>query len=310
MDSIELARSLARDLWPDCGVVIVTCEDVFTRVSEMNRQRGEMSSILDAAGVESGVELPGRVARLVADRARFEQARLAALEGCNEAQKRWEAERATLAARVKKMNDEGVKVRDLLETYRHNKQNDTLNPLSFIVRRTLEDKDQQLTDLRKELALVRAERDGIAKERTNSLNGKFLDEIRRATGCLLFGDNLVAAIKDMKEKLTLAKLNTFAPPCVPGTCPLNTAPSSTAANPAKPGLQPMKCPCGGKIEFGRERVGYCQKCGASCRVMDPPPSVPSQPPEGHMIHIPAEYCGNSSLMHAYADGYLAGKGAK
>lgn len=49
--------------------------------------------------------------------------------------------------------------------------------------------------------------------------------------------------------------------------------STTAVNPAKPGLQPLNCPCGGKIEFGRERVGYCQKCGASCRALDPPPAV-------------------------------------
>ena len=83
-----------------------------------------------------------------------------------------------------------------------------------------------------------------------------------------------------------------------------------SVNPANPGLQPMKCPCGGRIEFGRERVGHCMNCGASCRVMDPPPTVQSCPPEGHMIHIPDEYCGDSSWMHAYADGYLAGKGAK
>jgi hypothetical protein len=86
--------------------------------------------------------------------------------------------------------------------------------------------------------------------------------------------------------------------------------SSTAVNPAKTGLQPMKCVCGGKIEFGDPRIGICQHCGASCRVMDPPPTVPSCQPEGHMIHIPAEYCGDSSRRHAYADGYLAGKGAK
>ncbi len=49
--------------------------------------------------------------------------------------------------------------------------------------------------------------------------------------------------------------------------------SSTAVNPAKPGLQPMTCPCGGKIEFGRERVGHCMTCGASCRAMDPPPAI-------------------------------------
>ena len=40
------------------------------------------------------------------------------------------------------------------------------------------------------------------------------------------------------------------------------------------------------------------------------PEYASKPPEGHMIHIPAEYCGDSSRMHAYADGYLAGNGAK
>ena len=122
-------------------------------------------------------------------------------------------------------------------------------------------------------------------------------------------DTLAARVKEIEERMApypshlpeRPALGLFAGG-VPG------AVSSTAVDPAKPGLQPMKCPCGGKIEFGRERVGYCQKCGASCRVMDPP--APTQPPEGHMVHIPAEYCGKSSLMHAYADGYLAGKGAK
>ena len=76
----------------------------------------------------------------------------------------------------------------------------------------------------------------------------------------------------------------------------------------KSGLQPMKCPCGGKIEFGRERVGHCLNCGASCRVMDPP--APSQPPDGHMVHIPAKYSGTLGTASAYTAGYLAGKGAK
>lgn len=141
-------------------------------------------------------------------------------------------------------------------------------------------------------AVARLSRD-LSEERTERQKAyQKLDEVSCER------DTMAARVKELEGKV----------PCVPGTCPLNTATSSTAVNPAKPGLQPMKCPCGGKIEFGRERVGHCLNCGGSCRVLDPP--APSQPPDGHMVHIPAEYCGKSSLMHAYADGYLAGKGAK
>jgi hypothetical protein len=44
-------------------------------------------------------------------------------------------------------------------------------------------------------------------------------------------------------------------------------------------LQPLKCPCGGTIEFGDLRVGACQSCKATCRVMDPPPANPTPVPE-------------------------------
>ena len=122
-------------------------------------------------------------------------------------------------------------------------------------------------------------------------------------------DTLAARVKEIEERMAPYPSHLPERPALGlFACGVPGAVSSTAVDPAKPGLQPMKCPCGGKIEFGRERVGYCQKCGASCRVMDPP--APTQPHEGHMVHIPAEYCGKSSLMHAYADGYLAGKGAK
>lgn len=40
------------------------------------------------------------------------------------------------------------------------------------------------------------------------------------------------------------------------------------------------------------------------------PEYASKPPEGHMIQIPAEYSRNMKAMHAYADGYLAGKDSK
>ena len=59
-----------------------------------------------------------------------------------------------------------------------------------------------------------------------------------------------------------------------GACPVKpfaVTTTSTAVNPAKTGLQPMKCPCGGQITFRDARVGTCQKCGTSCRVMDQPP---------------------------------------
>ena len=46
--------------------------------------------------------------------------------------------------------------------------------------------------------------------------------------------------------------------------------SGTAVNPSKPGLQPMKCPCGGTIEFGDMRVGVCGKCGHEARALEQP----------------------------------------
>lgn len=73
--------------------------------------------------------------------------------------------------------------------------------------------------------------------------------------------------------------------------------TSTAVNAAKPGLQPMKCPCGGKIEFGRERVGHCLTCGASCRAMDPPPAIPDpdvrEMPFERVAMAPPDTCGQS-----------------
>lgn len=210
--------------------------------------------------------------------------------------------------------------------------------------------EAEVANLRKELALVRAERDGIAKERTNSLNGKVLDEIRRATGCLLFGDNLVAAIKAMKEERDALR----------GEVSKNAG-SIAALYEANQRMGREVELSKKEAEFGRAALEHAKALGIDTnkelgqqyrslrrdaeawRGMFPhglwinadeatrivvryhfkdkgfkefvvkdngTPSYVSQPPEGHMIRIPAEYSGNLKTMYAYADGYLAGKGAK
>lgn len=143
----------------------------------------------------------------------------------------------------------------------------------------------------------------------------------RARALLVQRDTLAARVKELEAHLApypshlpeRPTLGLFAEG-IPG------AVSGTAVNPAKPGLLPMKCPCGGKIEFGRERVGHCMTCGASCRVMDPPPATGDEVNEkvgqyitltGEAIPVPGHYFSDDALLSTYADGYLAGKrGAK
>jgi hypothetical protein len=230
-------------------------------------------------------------------------------------------ERDTLAAHVKEMNDTIKRVvaeRDALEervtellkthgtTAREECMSAALAKYGFHddAESTIVSRIRQMGNA---LCEVRGERDTLAA-RVKELEGR-----RRGQSLIFDSPNMSRArrvyvvfeYRDGSDTKVLIKdNNALGNRSIDFDAPV----SSTAVNPAKPGLQPMKCQCGGKIEFGRERVGHCMTGGASCRVMDPP--APSQPPDGHMVHIPAEYCGKSSLMHAYADGYLAGKGAK
>ena len=145
------------------------------------------------------------------------------------------AERDTQAARVKEL--EGAK------------NEFGFNPRMMEMVTVMTSMAEELEKTSAELAAVKSDRDGIiAQAKETYTNFGFLCDIRDVLKTTKFGDNLVAAIKAMKEELDQARKDTEPDP-----------------NPV---------------------------------------------PEGHMIHIPAEYCGDSSRMHAYADGYLAGKGAK
>ena len=261
MDARELVSSLVRELWPG-GHRVVTCDEVFARVREMNRQRFEIGSILDAAGVEEDVEHPRRVARLSAERARclmmcadaqnktgdligqleaargdlkVERERSEMLEKKRDEAREWcslmASERDTLAARVKELEGrlEGAR------QYVNGLEAWGIKPLP---RRAIP-ADVDMLDML-----------------CNHAKAYIVFEKRDGSGTkVLLKDNNGLGWNGTKERSI-----DFPPP-------------STAVNPSKPGLQPMTCPCGGKIEFGSERVGYCQKCGASCRVMDPPPDT-------------------------------------
>lgn len=252
METHEAMRELCTILGIG-SIIPVSTEDIVARVRNLAAQSAEAHTRLDDAGVVKPLDLPVRVGLLRKEvrraldgwalaNARLDQsneevvaargdlrvereradmldkARLTALEGCNEAQKRWEAvvaERDTLAARVKELEGRP-------------------RGLGIIIPAGVD-----LVDMLRKHAkayIVFEKRDGSGTK-------------------ILLKDNNALGWNGTKERSI-----DFPPP-------------STAVNPSKPGLQPMKCPCGGKIEFGRERVGHCLNCGASCRVMDPPPAT-------------------------------------
>ena len=269
MDAHEAMRELCTILGVGDFLTAPTIEGCLAAVRRLAAERSEAHVLLDDACVAKHEPLPVRVGRL-RDLVRRAQ------DGWAQANARLDQSNGELVAARGDLRVEKERA-DMLE-----KERDAANQELSETRQALGGflgPDYRISE---EVKKVVAARDMLAA-RVNELEGlprglgilipagvDLVDMLRKhAKACIVFEKRDGSGTKVLLKDNNALGWNGTTNRRIDFDAPATT----TAVNPSKPGLQPMKCPCGGKIEFGRESVGYCQKCGTSCRVMDPPPDT-------------------------------------
>ena len=260
MDANQAIGELCSILGVGDFMTAPTIEGCLDAARRLAAQSADAHLRLDNAGVEGGVELPARV-DLLRNWVRRAQ------DGWAQANARLDQSNGELVAARGDLRVEKERA-DMLE-----KERDAANQELSETRQALGGflgPDYRISEEVKKVVSIR----DMLAARANEAEQKMMLAVSDLGAMTAERDTLAARVKELEAHLAPYPSHLPERPTlglftegIPG------AVSGTAVNPSKPGLQPMKCPCGGKIEFGRESVGYCQKCGTSCRVMDPPPDT-------------------------------------
>lgn len=294
MDAHEAMRQICTILG---FVSYPSTADLVARVRNLAAQSADAHLRLDNAGVEGGVELPARVdllrnwVRRAQDGWAQANARLDQSNGELVAARgdlRVEKERADMLEKERDAaNQELSETRQALggflgPDYRISEEVKKVVSIRDMLAARANEAEQKMMLAVSDLGAMTAERDTLAarvKELEESRCGvavipadvDMLDMLcNHAKAYIVFEKRDGSGTKVLLKDNNALGWNGTTNRRIDFDAPATT----TAVNAARPGLQPLKCPCGGKIEFGCERVGHCLTCGASCRAMDPPPAIP------------------------------------